>query len=965
MLCFICRVLEVYSQDSLRTAGTHPDSIYRKPPPVYAPLPLLRHANAVDSVSGNALQTVPAAAFTQQLVGRLAGVWVSNDNNPGGSAMVRIRGFGSFFLGNPLYVVDGVPFTDPNAINPNDIQTVHVLKDAAASLYGARGGNGVVVLTTKSGPAKGFHLNFEAYGGIQWFDRYPAMLNTAEYGQYLWESNRNGGIVNAQTGHPEHAQYGNGPVPVIPDYIVPSGAAEGDFGTGPGQYSTTRFLPDGSNNPEFGRSVFQITRANKEGTDWFEEIFQPAPVQSYQLTATHTSDRGSLLVSGNLFNQQGILRHTYYQRYSARVNGQLRLNKFLTVGENVTYAYGEQVGIQNQSESNPIMFAYRMQPIIPVYDIANNFAGTLGNNLGNARNPVAVLFRNRDNRTDTRTLLASGYAEVTPVRRLKIRTQLGVTNVAGQTYTRFVPDPESSESVWSSSLLEGDASVYNWVWTSTVGYTVSGRAHFLHALAGTEHLKDYFDRTSRYTSSDLPLPVVRTGSQTNSLSGWFGTLTYAWRQKYFVQGILRHDRSSFFARTHAGKTFPAVSAAWLLSEEKFMQPVRFVSSLKIRAGWGKAGAVPSFPVPAIVTGAETFGGGTRPESIASTSAGIEARLFGSRLGLELDWYRKRSKHSAVPQTGPGGDPIVNLGSIRNTGIDLNVTYAMKPLAGKLQLDLALTVSGYRNKVLGVEASPESFVPGFDLRTPPPTRSQAGHPISSFYGYTVEGIFQTEAEATSAPRFPGYTDAVVYVDGVAQRGTGKFNYRDVNKDRLITASDQSFTGSPHPDFLYGLQLNLRYRQIDLSLFGQGVQGNTLFNYTKYFTDFNTFQGGRSRRTLYDSWRPGHSSAQLPILDARDVVSSQPSTYYLENGSYLRLRNVSIGYSLPARLLSKVRLNRCRLYLQGANLHTFTKYSGLNPEVNLRDSGSGVNTHLGVDEGTYPTARSVVIGLQIGI
>ena len=451
----------VHGQDSSAVSRTYPDTSFWQVARASVPLPMLSYTNAIDSVYGSGMQTVPAASFTQQLTGRLAGVWVSNDNGPGGSSMVRIRGFGSFSQGNPLYLVDGIPFTDLNFINPSDIQSVHVLKDAAASVLGVRGGNGVLVLTTKRGVANGFHLDFEADGGIQWFNRYPEMLNTAEYGQYLWQSKRNGGVVNSQTGNPNHRQYGNGPNPVTPDYIVPSGAAEGDFGTQPTQYSNTRFLPNGDNNPEFSRSVFQITKANQQGTDWFKEIFDPAVVQRYQLTASKVSDRGSLLVSGNLFNQQGTLRHTYYKRYSARVNGQLRLNKFFTIGEHVAYAYGEGVGIQNQSESNAIMFAYRMQPIIPVYDIAGNFAGTVGNNLGNGRNPVAVLSRNRDNQTDTRTLLTSGYLEVTPLRSLMIRTQLGVTNVVGHTYTLSVPDPESSEPLRRSSLSEGDASVYN------------------------------------------------------------------------------------------------------------------------------------------------------------------------------------------------------------------------------------------------------------------------------------------------------------------------------------------------------------------------------------------------------------------------------------------------------------------------------------------------------------------------
>ncbi len=304
--------------------------------------------------------------------------------------------------------------------------------------------------------------------------------------------------------------------------------------------------------------------------------------------------------------------------------------------------------------------------------------------------------------------------------------------------------------------------------------------------------------------------------------------------------------------------------------------------------------------------------------------------------------------------------------MQNKGVDLMLTYR-----GGSRNGVSYSVSGnfstYRNKVLAL--NPESgndYLPGFGTRLPPITRSAAGYPISQFYGYVIDGIFQSAEEAASAPQLAGYTDATVYVNGVAQKGIGKFRFRDVNGDGKITADDQTYIGSPHPKFNYGLNVDLTYKNFGLTVFGRGVYGNQIFNYTRYWTDFNTFQGNRSTRVLYDSWTPTNTGAKLPILDENDAFSSVPSSYYIESGSFFRLQNVQFTYTFPNQLISRLGLGSARIYVQSTNLITLTKYSGLDPEVSIRNSSngqSGQDAQIGVDEGRYPAPRNFIVGLNL--
>ncbi|HYH56669.1 MAG TPA: SusC/RagA family TonB-linked outer membrane protein, partial [Anseongella sp.] len=380
--------------------------------------------SAVSTISPADLTAVPSVNLAQQLQGRAAGVNVGLDNTPGGGVSVRIRGISTLGNNDPLYIIDGVPSKgNLNTINQNDIESIQILKDASsASIYGSRAANGVVIITTKKGSAGAPKITFESYYGVQRAGKFLDLMNTKEYGDYLWQSRKNAKVVNPSTGNPEHAQFGNGPAPVIPDYIVPDGAFEGDPRVNPDNYSWGRYT-----DPEFGSTHFAITRAEKEGTNWMEEIFQPGSIQDYQLGATGGSSSGRYAFSLNHFNQDGILLHNGYKRYTLRANTEFLIKNRIRIGENLQVGYGQRQGnYGNHGESNSIQNAYRMQPIIPVYDLGGNFAGTLGSNLGNANNPVGQLIRNKDNGYKDLRMFGNAYAEADILSGLTLRTSFGL-----------------------------------------------------------------------------------------------------------------------------------------------------------------------------------------------------------------------------------------------------------------------------------------------------------------------------------------------------------------------------------------------------------------------------------------------------------------------------------------------------------------------------------------------------------
>ncbi|WP_128544484.1 SusC/RagA family TonB-linked outer membrane protein [Larkinella soli] len=956
---------------------------------------------AVATVDAKQLLSVPATNVGQALQGRVAGVQVGNENSPGGGVMVRIRGFGTINDNSPLYVIDGTPTKgNLNTLNLNDIESIQVLKDAsAASIYGSRAGNGVVIITTKRGKAGKPKFTYDAYYGIQRPGKFLDMLNTNEYAQLVWESRRNSGAV-AANGNPLHSQFGNGATPTIPDYVFPSGASEGDPRLARDANGNYINYSNNIDSPDFNKNKWLITKANKQGTNWFDEIFNPAPIQNHQLGVSGGTEAGRYAMSVNYFNQEGIMKYTGYKRYSLRANTEFNVNKRVRLGQNFQVAYGERLGQPNgnSNESNPISFAYRIQPIIPVFDVSGYYAGARGGDLDNARNPVADLWRNKDNIQKEVRLFGNAFGEVDLLKNLTARTSFGIDYNLYNFKNYTLRDIESPESRGSNSLQTNNSYEWTWTWYNTLTYNVSlGNDHRLNVIVGTEAIKNYFESfdasRTNFAVDDLDNRFLSagTGVQTNNgtASNWrlaseFGKVNYAFTDRYLLDLTVRRDRSSRFAKDFRVAYFPAVSAGWRISKEAFMQPVTWVDDLKLRIGWGQTGnqeignynpytQFSTNPITSFydINGTRTsavpgyeltqFGNAkAKWETTTSTNIGLDAVLFKNKLDLSFDWYTRTTTDMLFPvqvplTQGVATAPFQNIGEMRNRGVDLGLNYHGQVMQG-LTYNVGVNFGTYRNTVVRTTGDPATQYFGInDERIQNFVVTQQGYPISSFFGYIIDGIFQSDEEAAKHP--------VQFGNAAAENKAGRFKFRDVNGDGKVDTKDLSIIGNPHPSFNYGVNLSVNYKNFGLTIFGQGVQGNDIFNYTKYWTDFPTFAGNRSTRMLYDSWRPGKTDAILPQLRSSDQVSIQPSTYYIENGSYFRFKNIQLTYSLPTSLLSKLGLGQSAVYIQAQNLATITKYSGMDPEINLRSYTAGNDRQIGVDGGAYPVAKSLLVGLNL--
>ncbi len=972
---------------------------------------------AVATVNIKEALKVPITNASQALQGRVAGVQVGNDNSPGGGVMVRIRGFGTLNDNSPLYIIDGVPTKGTNnSINPNDIESMQVLKDAsAASIYGSRAGNGVVIITTKKGKVGKAKLTYDVYYGSQRLGKGLSLLNTQQYADLLWTSRINAantlvnGVATPNTGqtgliYPTNAQFGKGSTPVIPDYIFPDGASAND--------PRLAQNPDGSfinysndiDGADFRKTKFLITKANKEGTDWFNEIFSAAPIQNHQLGVSGGSEGGRYAVSFNYFNQQGIQKYTGYKRYSVRANTEFNVLKRIRIGENLQIAYDERIGQPNgnNSESNSISFAYRIQPIIPVYDVAGNFAGTKGGDLDNARNPVAALYRNKDNTGKNVRLFGNAYAEVDILKNLTAKTSFGLDYNLFNSRIYNIRDIESSESAGTNSMTTNNNYGYTWTWYNTLTYNTQ-IADFikLNVIVGTESIQNYFESfaasRSRFADDGLEnryLDAGNAGTATNSggASNWrlaseFAKASFSFYDKFLLDGTIRRDRSSRFSAANRTAYFPSVSAGWRISKEKFMIGTSsYIDDLKLRAAYGQTGnqEIGNYN-PYLIYGTnpttsfydlngsrsssiqgyelQQFGNANAKwETTTSVNIGLDATILKGRVDLTFDWFNRKTTDALFPvpvqlTQGVATNPFQNIATFSNKGVELGINTNGK--AGQFTYAVGANVSTYRNTVLRTDGNESTQYLGFTTRLSPFNVTQQGYPLASFYGYQIDGIFQSDEQARSAP--PAFANA----DGSNNYNkAGEFIFHDVNGDGKITAADRTIIGNPHPKFSYGLNLNVGYKDFNLTVFGQGVQGNQIANYVRYWTDFPTFGGNRSTRMFYDSWVPGKTDAKLPILRSNDNISSLPSSYYLESGSYFRLRNVQLSYNLPRVLLSKIGLSTATIYVQGQNLLTVTKYTGLDPEINLRDSGAtGQDRQIGVDEGAYPVAKTVLLGLNL--
>lgn len=943
---------------------------------------------SVDVVNVKDMIRQPTGEVTSMLQGQAAGVTVLGSGQPGDNPMVLIRGINTFGDNAPLYIVDGVPTEAIWELNPNDIASMQVLKDAgAASIYGARASNGVIVITTKRGEGK-VKVQYDAYYGRQ----YPKsgnvwnLLDPMEMATLKWAAYKNSGLPT--TG----ILYGKGAKPVLPDYIQPEGAMEGSPGTAPSDYFVD---PDYTGDEYF--DFHRITKANKKGTDWYHAVFKPAPITSHNLNISGGGANGNYLFSLNYFNQEGTLIYTSLKRYSIRSNTQYNITPNIHIGENLFFSVSDNPTadiLENNSSSAPINNAYRMQPIIPVYDIMGNFAGTYGQELGDAANPVAIMYRKRNNKSIDNHLFGNIYANVDFLKYFTFHTSFGGAIDGGWGHSFTYPTYENSENSQNNKFDASSYHSYAWTWTNTLTFHRDfNQVHSVKVLLGTESNQEsggsLGGETTNYFSFDPNYTNLSTGSGVRSnysdryesdLYSLFGRLDYSYKDKYLVSGTLRRDGTSKLLNNRYG-WFPAVSAAWRISEEGFMKNISWLTSLKIRGSWGIMGNQRNVDPDNAYT---LYGGnlstsyydinGTnnsiilgfqqnrignpdaRWEKDVNANIGIDAVLLHGGIELTADYYRKDIKDLLYNPELPGVEgvatpPYVNIASMKNDGIDLTLTGRVS-VSPDLKLNGILTFTTYRNKIIKVSNTANYFDESH-------IRNQVGHPLSSFYGYKINGFWDSKSEITQADqeaqKAEGDPDAI-YQEA---EDVGRFRYADLNHDGLITPDDRTFLGNPNPKFTAGLNLGATYKNFDFSAFLYESYGNQIWNQILWWTDFFNHNGVNSKTALYNSWTPTHLNAKAPIqlYVSNFSTNGADNSYFIENGSYLRLKNIQVGYTFRSSLLNKISIQNMRVYAQAANLFTITKYSGIDPEI------GGDVTEFGVDKGTYPSQLEVLVGLNV--
>ena len=927
------------------------------------------------------LKSVPSGTVEEALQGQASGVSILTSGQPGASSDIRIRGITSFGNNQPLVLIDGVQGA-LHDLNTNDIESLQVLKDASASIYGVRGSNGVIVITTKKGKAGKAIISYDARYGVQMAGPGFNLATPQEVANAVWLQQKNSGIANPST-----KQYGSGATPVLPDYITPFGQKEGGPGTDPALY-------DINSN--------QITRANKAGTDWYHAIIKNAPVQQHTLTMSGGFNKSSYLFSLGYLNQEGILLNTGLKRYSLRLNTQTSIKDKIRVGENAYVFYKKNPTVGNQNEGNPIAMAFRESAIIPLYDIKGNFAGTKSQDLGNARNPFADATRNGVNVGNDWEITGNIYAEVDILKHFLLRTSVGgnFSNQYGHSFS-YVGYENAEGNTGSNSFTENASYNSNWTWTNTLSYSNTFGKHTVKGLIGTEALSFYGRGVSgtrgNYFSTNPNFWVINTGSPAGSTnSGYayqsavysqFGRVEYNYADRYLVNATIRRDGSSVFYTGKRYGNFPSFSAKWRVSQENFMKNVTFINDLGLRYSWGKLGSASNVPgtnpfsLYASNVGRSFYdlnGSNTNPsagfyassignqqttwEGDIITNIGLDATMFNNKIDVTLEWYKKKVSGLLFPAQysvlfrSDASAPFINIGDMQNTGLDFSATYH-GGLKNGLKFDITGQITTYNNKIISIPGTGYFTTGG--SRNGDIVRNAVGQPVSSFYGYKVLGLFQSDADVAKSPTQEG-----------AQ--PGRFKYQDTNGDGKINSDDRTFFGNPNPDFTYGLNIAVTYKNFDFSTFFSGSYGNDIFNGTKIFTDFpQLFKGGMSKDAALNSWTPTNTNTKVPKLenDASFSTTTVINSYYLDKGSYFRNKQMSLGYTIPVNKLSRLGIDKFRVYVQAVNLFTITKYKGLDPELQSSDpnnnsqSINGASNSFGIDYGNYPHTRQYMIGVNV--
>ena len=898
------------------------------------------------------------------LQGKVAGMTVTTDGSPSGTGTVRIRGIGSFNSSqDPLFVIDGVPTTATlNSLNMNDIESMQVLKDAAsASIYGSRAANGVIIITTRKGKkGEKVKIDFSANLTAQFYTSQSTMdlCNSAEYATAMAQAALNDGLD---------------PVAYASNYGLNLNATQGigikAYDPKTGQYNnyTVNGLYDGFIN---SKKTMRFS-----DTDWLDAISRTGFSQSYDLSISNATDKYSALMSLGYKKNNGILKYTDFENFSGRVNTSYNINKLVTIGENLTISY------TNQVNSFPMENALKMSPTVPVYEEDNEtFAGPVGG-MSDRQNPLRELYHNRDNRLKVWRVFGNAYIDIKPIEGLVLRSNFGIDYDQG--FIHSVNYTFHSDVVNNStpSTTLSEANDMKWTWSNTANYNFTlWKDHHFGVLLGMEMHHQGRDEFSSYAEMfDLETykymwPDAATGTEraTGIASGYnlvsfFGKADYNWKDLVLASFTIRRDGSSRFGRNNRYGTFPAATLGYRLSQNLKKD---WLDDLKIRLSWGETGnqaisnnaryglyiadygndRVTSTAYDLYLQGSGIFPSGFRAiqtenpnlkwETTIQYNAGIDFALFNNELYGTADIYLKKVEDMLIQPAylaslGEGGASWSNGPSLENWGMEFTAGYRHTTSYG-LGYNISGNLDFFRNRVTYL---PETTT-GSYVHTTTENLVQAKKPYGSIVGYVVDGLYQNREEVLAC--------------GQENARVGGLKYADLNGDGRINADDQTWIFNPVPNFSWGLNVSLNYKDFDLSMFFQGVCGVDIYNNQKFQTDFYsiTDAGSNKGNRMLQAWTQDNTSSTIPALTTNNTGDEgRASTYYVEHGSWLKLRSLQIGYNMPSSLLKKVNMTSARFYVSGQNIFT------------LKSDGFTVSDPENPNW-AYPHATSVSFGLQLG-
>ena len=937
---------------------------------------------SVASVSGEELRNTVTANIDQALQGRVAGVQVTqNSGAPGGAVSIKIRGTNSITGSNePLYVIDGIQVSGEgsrgagfdwaggaggqqqrsvsplSAISPNDIESIEILKDASATaIYGSRAANGVVIITTKRGKKGTGRISYDGYYALQEFpkERQIEVMNLPQYAQY-----------NNQLAE----QF-----PTIPQ--------------------NERFRDPSLLGP---------------GTNWQDEVFQVAPMQSHQLSITGGSEKSQYAIMGGYFQQDGIIIGSGFERFNIRTNLDNQVKDWLKVGTSLSYSSTDEIITLNDGGDGVIAQALGMPPQVSVRNMAGEFGGPAENQSAQVSvNPVALALL-RTNTLERQRIMANVYADAQIIEGLSFRSEIGFDDNT-EASNSFVPQNWTALRSNVSQLQQRRNNSFFWLWKNYFTYNQEFGAHSITAMAGNEAMRSEYEGSALFkinlATNDIITPNqgdnsnIATGgwAGANTLASYFGRFNYNYSDRYLATLTFRADGSSRFGPNNRWGYFPSVGLAWRVANESFMPKSNVLTDLKIRAGYGEVGnqQIPNYAYGSSLRSINTWAGmgyinarlanpDLKWETTAQYNLGLDVNLWSGRVDLTVDAYHKFTRdlllQVSIPNYMGGGaggidPPYANVGKLENKGLEFGL-HTRNIVGDKFSWNTDVNFTLNRNEITEVDRPYTRglyWYAGFDEVT----RTTAGNPVGLFYGYQTEGIFSTLDEIRNhAVQVPGGTEGGNLIherDGV---WVGDVKFKDISgpngeKDGVIDSHDKTVIGNPNPDFTFGFNNTLTFGNFDFSIFLNGSYGAEIFNFQRYRTEgmiaaydnqsvsvVNRARYAENEQGEVMLLNPGTNMPRFSQLNVNE--NNRMSDRWIEDGSYVRIQNASLAYTLPRELTQRFKVERLRFYVNAQNLYTFTKYTGLDPEIGAFEQDP---LRQNIDMGRFPSARVFIFGVNV--